>query len=84
MIAVIDYGLGNLFSLLSSLRFLGAEAQVTADPAVIEEADKLTEPSRIVFLIKEPSKLVDDYCNRPDHQGFNNFINSKKTKNKNI
>jgi len=44
MIAVIDYGLGNLFSLLSSLRFLGAEAQVTADPAVIEEADKLILP----------------------------------------
>ena len=44
MIAVIDYGLGNLFSLLSSLRFLGAEAQVTADPAVMEEADKLILP----------------------------------------
>ena len=36
----------------------------------------MTEPSRIVFLIKEPSSLVDDYCNRTDHQGFSNFINS--------
>ena len=42
----------------------------------IEEADKLTEPSRVVFLIKEPSNIVDDYCNRPDHQGFRDFINS--------
>lgn len=42
----------------------------------MEEAKKLTEPSRIVFLIKEPSNLIDDYCNRPDHQGFRDFINS--------
>ena len=42
----------------------------------VEEAEKLTEPSRIVFLIKEPSNLVEDYCNRPDHQGFSDFINS--------
>lgn len=42
----------------------------------IEEADKLTEASRIVFLIKDPSNLVDDYCNRSDHQGFSDFIHS--------
>ncbi|BBF42678.1 GnaT-family acetyltransferase [Lachnospiraceae bacterium KM106-2] len=42
----------------------------------VEEADQLTESSRIVFLIKDPSNLVDDYCNRPDHQGFSNYINS--------
>lgn len=42
----------------------------------MEEAEKCTEESRIVFLIKEPSDLVEDYCNRPDHQGFSNFINS--------
>lgn len=42
----------------------------------VDEADKLTDPSRIVFLIKEPSNLVDDYCNRQDHQGFYQFINS--------
>lgn len=42
----------------------------------IEEAEKLTDPSRIVFLIKEPSNIVGDYCNRPDHKDFNDFINS--------
>ncbi|MGN0479529.1 MAG: AAA family ATPase [Hominenteromicrobium sp.] len=42
----------------------------------VEEADRLTDPERIVFLIKEPSNLVEDYCNRPDHQGFRDFINS--------
>lgn len=42
----------------------------------VEEANQLTEASRVVFLIKEPSNLVDDYCNRTDHQGFRDFINS--------
>ena len=42
----------------------------------VEEAEKYTEASRIVFLIKEPSNLIEDYCNRPDHQGFSDFINS--------
>lgn len=41
----------------------------------MEQAEQLTDASRIVFLIKEPSHIVDDYCNRPDHQDFNNFIN---------
>lgn len=42
----------------------------------VEEAEKYTEASRIVFLIKEPSNLIEDYCNRPDHQGVSDFINS--------
>ena len=42
----------------------------------MEQAEQLTDASKIVFLIKEPSNIVDDYCNRPDHQDFNNFINS--------
>ncbi len=44
MIAVIDYGVGNLFSLVSSLRAVGAEAEVTSDPAVIRSAEKLILP----------------------------------------
>ncbi len=42
----------------------------------LEDAGRLTDPSRIVFLIKDPTDLVEDYCNRPDHQGFSDFINS--------
>lgn len=41
----------------------------------VEQAEKYTEESRIVFLIKEPSNLIEDYCDRPDHQGFRDFIN---------
>ncbi|MCR5826260.1 MAG: imidazole glycerol phosphate synthase subunit HisH [Oscillospiraceae bacterium] len=44
MVAVIDYGVGNLFSLQSSFAAIGQEATVTADPAVIRAADKLLLP----------------------------------------
>jgi len=44
MIAVIDYGLGNLFSLSSSLQAVGAEAVITADPAQIRAAERIILP----------------------------------------
>ena len=44
MIAIIDYGVGNLFSLRSSLDMIGAESVVTNDPEVIRSADKILLP----------------------------------------
>ena len=44
MIAIIDYGVGNLFSLRSSLAKIGADTVVTSDPAVLAKADKLILP----------------------------------------
>lgn len=44
MIAIIDYGVGNLFSLQSSFAAIGQEAVVTSDPAVIRAADRLILP----------------------------------------
>ena len=44
MIAVIDYGVGNLFSLTSSLSAIGADSVVTGDPEVIRRADKIILP----------------------------------------
>ena len=44
MIAIIDYGVGNLFSLRSSFQKIGVDALVTADPAVIRSAEKLILP----------------------------------------
>ena len=44
MIAVVDYGVGNLFSLKSSLASIGAEAVVSGDEAVIKSADKILLP----------------------------------------
>ena len=44
MIAIVDYGVGNLFSLESSLSCIGADARTTGDPAVLEQADKIILP----------------------------------------
>ena len=44
MIAIVDYGVGNLFSLQSSLKMIGAEAVVTGDEAVIAAADRIILP----------------------------------------
>lgn len=44
MIAIVDYGVGNLFSLASSLRAIGCEAVVTGDAQMVRAADKLILP----------------------------------------
>ena len=44
MIAIIDYGVGNLFSLKSSFAALGQEVTVTSDPGVLAAADRLILP----------------------------------------
>ena len=44
MVAIIDYGVGNLFSLQSSFAAIGAEATVTADKEVLEKADCIILP----------------------------------------
>ena len=44
MIAVIDYGVGNLFSLTASLREIGAEAIVTNKAEDLKAADKIILP----------------------------------------
>ncbi len=44
MIAIIDYGVGNLFSLQSSFGAIGAEAMVTSDAEVIRKADRILLP----------------------------------------
>ena len=44
MVAIIDYGVGNLFSLASSLKMIGEDAVITSDPEVIKGADSLILP----------------------------------------
>jgi len=44
MIAIIDYGVGNLFSLKSSLKAVGADAVVTNDQKIIRSAEKIILP----------------------------------------
>ena len=54
MIAIIDYGVGNLFSLKSSLKQLGLEAVVTADADTICKADRLILPGVGAFADRKP------------------------------
>ena len=44
MIAIVDYGVGNVFSLEQSFKAIGQEVTVTADPQVLRQADKLLLP----------------------------------------
>jgi len=44
MIAIIDYGMGNLRSVEKALEFIGEQAQITRDPQVIEKADGVILP----------------------------------------
>ena len=44
MIAIIDYGAGNIFSVKNALDYLGLESRLTSDKADLEAADALILP----------------------------------------
>lgn len=44
MIAIVDYGMGNLGSIANMLKKIGAPAVISSDPGVIVHADKLILP----------------------------------------
>ena len=44
MVAIVDYGVGNLFSLECSLNTIGADVTVTADPEILKQADQVLLP----------------------------------------
>lgn len=44
MIAIVDYGVGNLFSLSCSLKALGVESEITGDPVRLQTADRIILP----------------------------------------
>ena len=58
MIAVINYGVGNLFSLTGSLEHLGIDAVVTSDIEKIKNADRIILPGVGAFSDAK-QKLVD-------------------------
>ncbi len=63
MIAVIDYGMGNLRSVQKALEVVGADAVVTHDPETILKADSIVLPGVGAFkdcmTNLEKLKLVD-------------------------
>ena len=71
MIAVIDYGVGNLFSLVQSLKKVGAECDVTADKSRILAAEEIILPGVGAFgdAIKKLrdsglDKVIVSECNK--------------------
>lgn len=44
MIAIVDYGVGNLFSLKSSFAAIGEDVTVTSDPEILAAADRIVLP----------------------------------------
>lgn len=58
MIAIVDYGVGNLFSLCSSLEYIGADVKVTSDPEEIRRADKIILPG--VGAFEDAAKKLRD------------------------
>ena len=58
MIAIVDYGVGNLFSLISSFKKIGADIVVTAEPDVISAADGIILPG--VGAFEDAAKKLRD------------------------
>lgn len=58
MTAIVDYGIGNLFSLVSSFSEIGEEAVVTSDVATIEAADRIILPG--VGAFEDAAKKLRD------------------------
>lgn len=58
MIAIVDYGVGNLFSLSSSLRALELESEVTRDPARLRAAARIILPG--VGAFGDARQKLDD------------------------
>ena len=60
MIAVVDYGVGNLFSLASSLKSVGADILVTGDARDLRNADRIVLPGVGAFADAAAKLSVND------------------------
>lgn len=58
MIVVVNYGIGNVFSIINALKILRADAVLSSDKAVIEKADKIILPG--VGFFKEAVKNIEE------------------------
>jgi len=65
MVGIIDYGVGNLFSLQSSFRAIGEDAFVSGDPAELAGADRLVLPGVGAF---------EDAANKLRATGLDRFV----------
>ena len=65
MVAIIDYGVGNLFSLTSSLKAIGADVIVTSDKEELKKADQIILPGVGAF---------EDAARKLRESGLDKFI----------
>lgn len=68
MITIVDYGLGNLGSVLNMLRYMGEEAIVTAEPDALRMAERIILPGVGAF---------DAAMQRIHSRGFHGILNQK-------
>ncbi len=68
MVGIIDYGVGNLFSLKSSFNAIGQEAFVSGDPEELAKADRLILPGVGAF---------EDAAKKLRQSGLDNFVRAQ-------
>ena len=68
MVGIIDYGVGNLFSLCSSFKAIGEEAFVSSDPVRLAGADRLVLPGVGAF---------EDAAKKLRASGLDGFVRSQ-------
>ena len=68
MVGIIDYGVGNLFSLRSSFAAIGKEAFVSGDPMELAKADRLVLPGVGAF---------EDAAKKLRHSGLDEFVRAQ-------
>ena len=73
MVGIIDYGVGNLFSLCSSFRAIGEEAFVSGDPEELAKADRLVLPGVGAF---------EDAANKLRQTGMADFVRQQAAEGK--
>jgi imidazole glycerol-phosphate synthase subunit HisH len=72
MIAIIDYGAGNIRSIEKALEYVGAQVQVTADPAVVATAHAVVLPgvgSGGAAMARMTEQGLDDAIRQATQQG---------------
>lgn len=67
------------FIILDLIRLSQSQTVICDIHLTLDEAMAITVPERIVFLLKNPKNLIDEYCNRKDHEDFNQYVNSAST-----
>jgi imidazole glycerol-phosphate synthase subunit HisH len=73
VIAIIDYGMGNLKSVANMLRKTGHDSQITSDPLVVEQAEKIILPGVGAF---------DAGMEQLNHSGLLDALNMRVFKDK--